>query len=171
MEKGGEKRDLEYFRYHMEKGKFSMWKRIHHPIRTFRNFMVLSMARFMPDMRFRYTLYRRLGTRIGKDVRMYGVKMDIFFPGLIEIGDGTLIGQDTMLVTHEFLNDHWKRGKIKIGKNVTIGALCLILPGVEIGDGATIAAYSLVNRNVPEGAFVGGVPAKEIRNGRRKAFG
>jgi acetyltransferase-like isoleucine patch superfamily enzyme len=55
-----------------------------------------------------------------------------------------------------------RTGKVIIGKNVLIGANATILPGVTIGDNAVISAGSLVNHNVPAGAFVGGVPAKII---------
>jgi len=47
-----------------------------------------------------------------------------------------------------------------ICEDVTIGANCTILPGVIIGKGATVSAMSLVNRDVPAGAFVGGVPIR-----------
>jgi acetyltransferase-like isoleucine patch superfamily enzyme len=43
-----------------------------------------------------------------------------------------------------------------------IGVNSTVLAGIEIGDGATISACSLVNRDVAVGAFVGGVPAREI---------
>jgi acetyltransferase-like isoleucine patch superfamily enzyme len=66
-------------------------------------------------------------------------------------------------VTHEFLVKEWRRGPVKIGKNVTVGAMTLVLPGVEIGDGATVAAYSLVNSSVRSGSTVGGVPIREIK--------
>jgi acetyltransferase-like isoleucine patch superfamily enzyme len=39
----------------------------------------------------------------------------------------------------------------------------MILPGVTIGDGAKVAAYSLVNRNVKPGEFVGGIPIKTLK--------
>ncbi len=43
-----------------------------------------------------------------------------------------------------------------------IGANCLILPGVEVGDNATVSAFSLVNKDVEKESFVGGVPIRVI---------
>lgn len=51
----------------------------------------------------------------------------------------------------------------KIGNDVWIGARALILDGVSIGDGAIIAAGSVVTKDVSPYAIVGGVPAKIIR--------
>lgn len=39
----------------------------------------------------------------------------------------------------------------------------MILKGVEIGDGAVIAAGSVVTRSIPAGALVAGAPAKIVR--------
>ena len=55
-----------------------------------------------------------------------------------------------------------KRG-IEIGNDVWIGLGCTILYGVKIGDGATIAAGSVVTKDVPPYTVVGGVPAKLIK--------
>lgn len=52
---------------------------------------------------------------------------------------------------------------IRIGDNVWIGTNCTILKGVEIGEGAIIAAGSLVNKNVEANCLYGGVPAKKIK--------
>ena len=55
---------------------------------------------------------------------------------------------------------------VKIGADVWLGAYAIILPGVEIGDGAVVAAGSVVTKNVASYSIVAGVPAKEI--GQRK---
>lgn len=55
-----------------------------------------------------------------------------------------------------------KRG-IEIGNDVWIGLGCTILYGVKIGDGATIAAGSVVTKDVAPYTVVGGVPAKLIK--------
>lgn len=55
------------------------------------------------------------------------------------------------------------KAPVKIGKNVWIGDKATILSGVEIGDGAVIAANSVVTKNVPPYSIVGGQPAKIIK--------
>jgi carbonic anhydrase/acetyltransferase-like protein (isoleucine patch superfamily) len=52
---------------------------------------------------------------------------------------------------------------IHIGHDVWIGANAIVLDGVEIGDGAIIAAGAVVTSDVDPYAIVGGVPAKRIR--------
>ncbi|CAG0995875.1 lipopolysaccharide O-acetyltransferase [Geobacteraceae bacterium] len=54
---------------------------------------------------------------------------------------------------------------IRIGRDVWIGRGSCILKGVTIGDGAVIAANSVVTRDIEPGSICAGVPAKQI--GRR----
>jgi acetyltransferase-like isoleucine patch superfamily enzyme len=56
------------------------------------------------------------------------------------------------------------RGDMVIGNDVWFGLDVLILPGVQIGDGAVIAAGSVVTKNVGDYEIVGGNPARHIRN-------
>ncbi len=55
------------------------------------------------------------------------------------------------------------KGDTVIGNDVWIGYEAVIMPGVEIGDGAIIASKSVVTKNVLPYSVVGGNPAKEIR--------
>ena len=54
------------------------------------------------------------------------------------------------------------KGDVIIGNDVWIGCSSQILAGVKIGDGAIIAAGSLINKDVESYSIVGGVPAKLI---------
>ena len=54
-------------------------------------------------------------------------------------------------------------GDVTIGNDVWIGFGATIMGGVNIGDGAIVAAGSVVTKDVPPYAIVGGVPAKIIR--------
>lgn len=53
--------------------------------------------------------------------------------------------------------------KVKIGNDVWVGDRSIILDGVEVGDGAIIAAGAVVPKNVPPYAIVGGNPMRLIR--------
>ena len=55
------------------------------------------------------------------------------------------------------------KGDTIIGNDVWIGYDATIMPGVKIGNGAIIAAKSVVTKNVPDYAVAGGNPARIIR--------
>ena len=57
----------------------------------------------------------------------------------------------------------YSKGAIAVGNDVWIGAKAVILSGVTIGDGAVVAAGSVVTRDVPPYAIVGGNPARIIK--------
>ncbi len=55
------------------------------------------------------------------------------------------------------------KGAVVIGNDVWIGAKSIVLSGVTIGDGAVVAAGSVVTKDVPSYAIVGGNPARVIK--------
>lgn len=64
----------------------------------------------------------------------------------------------------EFENSPIRNNRpVVIGNDVWIGANVVILPGVNIGDGAVLAAGAVVTEDVAPYAIVGGVPAKTLR--------
>lgn len=67
------------------------------------------------------------------------------------------------LLKKKALHEKASKGPIVIGNDVWIGAQCVILSGAEIGDGAIIAANSVVTGKIPPYAIVGGTPAKVIK--------
>ena len=65
--------------------------------------------------------------------------------------------------TPEHLSQLPFKGDIVIGNDVWIGRESVIMPGVKIGDGAIICAYSVVTKDVEPYSVVGGNPAKLIK--------
>jgi acetyltransferase-like isoleucine patch superfamily enzyme len=56
-----------------------------------------------------------------------------------------------------------EEGTINIGNDVWIGSDVAILNNVNVGDGVIIAMGSIVTKDVPDYAIVGGIPAKVIK--------
>ena len=139
------------------------WTRTRNPFKVTFNFLLLLVVRYSPSLRLKLLAMKLMGVRAGKRVSMsLNATIDIFYPELIEIGDNSIIGYNATILAHEYLIDKLRTGKVVIGRNVLLGANSTVLAGVVIGDGAIISAGSLVNSDVPAGAFVGGVPARVI---------
>ncbi|KKI92834.1 acetyltransferase [Bacillus sp. SA1-12] len=129
-----------------------------------RNFIVIQLARYTPWLAVKNWLYRTfLHMKIGKQTSFALMVMpDIMFPEKISVGNNSVIGYNTTILAHEYLIKEYRLGDVVIGDEVLIGANSTILPGVVIGDGAIISAGTLVHKDVPAGAFVGGNPMTTI---------
>lgn len=60
-------------------------------------------------------------------------------------------------------SEAYTNGPIVVGDDVWFGAKVMVMSGVHIGQGAIIAAGSVVTKDVPPYAIVGGAPAKIIK--------
>jgi serine O-acetyltransferase len=89
----------------------------------------------------------------------------------IVIGETAEVGDDVLLYHGVTLGgtgkDHGKRHPT-IGNNVLVGCGAKILGPFRVGDGARIAANSVVLREVPENATAVGVPARVVKIGGQK---
>lgn len=133
-------------------------------LRVLWNTWWILLARYSPSQRIKRLLYRLAGAKVAKHVSFgFEATLDILYPQDITIGEDAIIGYDTTILCHGYMRHEVHRGKVTIGRDVSIGAQALILPGVTIGDGAVVGAMSLVNRDVPPGEFWAGVPAKRVR--------
>lgn len=116
---------------------------------------------------------RELGEEliIGNNV---GIAANAFIAmrGKLEIGSNTIFGPGVSIhaENHNFdslntpirLQGATRKG-IKIGEDCWIGSKAIILDGVNIGNHVIVAAGAVVNKDVPDYAIVGGVPAKVIK--------
>ena len=101
----------------------------------------------------------------------------------VEIGDDVLVAWGCTIDDHDSHSTIWSKRKndlqdlrrgrkdwthvesrpVKIGNKSWIGMHAIVLKGVEIGEGAIVAAGSVVTKNVQAWTIVGGNPAKVIR--------
>lgn len=154
-------------RYPVE-GANSLWQiyRTVSPLKGVKNFIFVQIARYCPHLPTKNWIYRKmLKMKVGQYTAFGLMAMvDVFFPERIHIGDNTIIGYNTTILAHEYLTNEYRLGDVIIGSNVLIGANCTILPGVTIGDGAIVAACSVVHKSVEPGQMVGGNPLRVIRD-------
>jgi len=136
----------------------SKWKAV-------RNFVFIQLTRYAPSLRFKNWIYRNvLGMKVGETTSFaLMVMVDVFFPEKISVGNNSIIGYNTTILTHEYLIKEYRLGEVRIGSNVMIGANTTILPGVTIGDNAVVGAGSVVHKDVAAGSFVAGNPLRVIR--------
>lgn len=115
-------------------------------------------------------LLRHLGAKVGNNclisTKNFGTE-----PYLIEIGNNVQITHGVSIHCHgggnfmrKTIPDFDVFGKVRICDWVYIGAYSQIMPGVTIGEGAIVAAGSVVTKSVPPFTIVGGNPAKIIGN-------
>ncbi|WP_429844207.1 acyltransferase [Brevibacillus sp. FIR094] len=136
----------------------SFWK-------VMKNFIVIQLSRYTPIVSWKNWMYRTfLRMEVGQHSAVaLMVMMDIMFPEKIKIGHNCVIGYNTTILAHEYLIDEYRLGEVIIEDAVLVGANTTILPGVTIGKGAIVAAGTVVHKDVPPGAFVGGNPMQFIR--------
>lgn len=97
---------------------------------------------------------------------------------LLDAKGGINIGKDVnissyakVLTAKHIVDDPFFMGinkPIIIGDRVWVASAAIILPGIEIGEGAIIAAGSVVTKNIAAFSIVGGVPAKKIANRKKE---
>jgi|ADGO01.1.fsa_nt_gi Acetyltransferase (isoleucine patch superfamily) len=109
--------------------------------------------------------------RIGPDTHIAtGSFIDATEAGL-EIGENCLIGPHNVILTSSY---HYARTGVplrlqghhfeptRIGRNVFLGAHCVVLAGTVIEDDVIVAAHSVVSGRVPAGTVVSGNPARPV---------
>ncbi len=130
-------------------------------------------AKICPGNGMRVKMFRKCGYMIGNDAYI-GEDM-LVLDDLSEtssnlvIGDRVAISPRVTFVLYSAPNNsrirpyvNEKKGRIIIGNDAWIGTGAVILPNVEIGEGAIVGSNAVVTKSVPDFSVVAGVPAKII---------
>lgn len=144
------------------------------------------LAGRVPNHAFRIAYYRSiLRMAIGEHTSIHW-RAAFFAPSKISVGHNTIIGNDCFLDGRReltiynnvnisghvqvFTLEHdpysptfgTEGGPVVIRDYAYIASRATILPGVDIGEGAVVAAGAVVTKDVPPYTIVGGVPARRI---------
>lgn len=156
-------------------------------------FVLHLVSLYIPFHSVRKLIFRLSGIKIGKGSTIHmGAKF--FEPKNIEIGEDSIIGDRAFLdgrapltignhvdmasevmiynSEHDIDDQNFKaiEESVRIGDYAFVGPRAIIMPGVEIGRGAIIAAGAVVTKSVAEFEVVGGIPAKKIRDRSNKTL-
>jgi len=122
----------------------------------------------------RVALYRAMGIRIGRGVFIgLDTWLDDQFPELIAIEDEVVISFRVVVVVHDDARrmDAILPGQgdgtvapVTLRRGCYLGAGCIVLPGVTVGERAVVGAGAVVTRDVPAGKVVVGAPARVVRD-------
>lgn len=135
----------------------------------------IAMTKSTED-RTEYIRKKQLFAAMGKDV-FFCPRIIPEEPYMIKLHSNIVIAINVKFITHDIFNDmlakkfdvesgklfsEYHMGTIEIFDNVAIGSDSIILYNTKIGPNAIVAAGSVVTKDVPEGAIVGGNPARII---------
>lgn len=164
-----------------EYGQVSLWKVIKKTYKTYRDgflikFMMESwlLAPLSPR-KLRPWVLKRIGAKVGKNVFIGSkVWIDSGHADMLILEDHVHIAGECTLLCHQrdlknycVGDDYAKLGykveKVHLKKGCLIGQRSMVMPGVTIGEGAIIGAYSLVTKDIPAWTIAIGRPAKVIK--------
>jgi acetyltransferase-like isoleucine patch superfamily enzyme len=156
--------------------------------------VTIRLVGLLPIHALRILVLRAWGAKIGNEVTVYH-GIEVRCARRLEIGPHTIIGDDAILDARGGLvigsnvnlssgvsiwsaqHDWRSPGFDFVARPVSVGdwawlsARATVLPGVDVGRGAVLAAGALATHAVPERSVYGGVPAKLIGERPAEALG
>ena len=150
---------------------------------------------WIPSVRFRLWYYRtvvgmtigsdtllRMGCRfIGDRIKEISIGRGVAIAATLFVADAQITLGDYVMIAHNvelYTTDHdpddpafsRRNAPITINDRAWVGSSAIILKGVTIGEGAVVAAGSVVTEDVAPYTIVGGNPAKFVRERRAREF-
>lgn len=164
-----------------EYGQISILKVIKRVFKTYRDGFLLKflmnswlLAPILPR-KLRPLILKKIGCKMGKNIFIgSNLWVDSGHAELIEMGDHVHIAAHCILLCHQrdlqnyYVNDDYaklpyKTGKIILKKGCLLGTHTMVMPGITIGEGAIVGAFSLVTKDIPAWTIATGRPAKVVK--------
>lgn len=154
------------FRFKIAQGLFTIHSKEALHWMGYNSLVLVANSAFLDVLRispFQILFYRLMGAKVGSGVNVNTAGLADL--SLLEIGDNVLIGGGVALICHASERGFIRLAPTRIGNNVSVGLGSVILPGCELGDGASIAPCSFLPKGtkVPPKGVWGGNPARDLR--------
>jgi UDP-2-acetamido-3-amino-2,3-dideoxy-glucuronate N-acetyltransferase len=106
-------------------------------------------------------VYIEEGVRIGNNCK---IRPFVFIPTGVTIEDNVFVAPGVMFTNDKYprANGAWKLLETRVRESASIGAGCVINPGVTIGRNALVGAGAVVTHDVPDNSIAAGNPARVI---------
>tara|TARA_R110001606_G_scaffold24223_3_gene80426 strand:- start:4510 stop:5094 length:585 start_codon:yes stop_codon:yes gene_type:complete len=169
-----------------EYGQISMWSIIKRVLKNYRDGFLMKflmeswLLTPIAPRKLRPWIIRTMGGKVGSNVFVGSkVWVDTGHADMLVIEDHVHIAGECTLLCHQrnlknyFIGDDYaklgyKVKKIHLKKGCLIGQRTMVMPGVTVGEGAIVGAYSLVTKDIPAWTIATGRPAKVIKQIPRK---
>jgi acetyltransferase-like isoleucine patch superfamily enzyme len=164
-----------------EYGQISLWKVVKRVIKTYRDGFLMKflmnswlLAPISPR-KLRPWILKVIGAKVGKNVFIgSNVWIDSGHADMLILEDHVHIAGECTLLCHQrnLKNYHigddyaklgYKIANIHLKKGCLIGQRTMVMPGVTVGEGAIVGAYSLVTKDIPAWTIATGRPTKVVK--------
>jgi acetyltransferase-like isoleucine patch superfamily enzyme len=126
----------------------------------------------IPFSCMRVALLRSCGVKVGRGCYVgFNVMCDTNFSEMISIGNNVTISHGTQIYAHTITPAKSRLARlyhsakpVTIDDGAWIGAGCLILPGITVGEDCMIGAGSVVSKNTNPRSVYAGNPCQKIKS-------
>ncbi len=125
---------------------------------------ILAIQKKLVPSHFKNWLLRTTGMNVGYDACVpHDITFDPYFPELITLGKGCLVGGLSNMVTHKVKGSKLILGKAVMKERTLIGGWCKLMPGSVVSKNSILSSGSTLDEVMPEGEIWLGKPAKQIK--------
>ncbi|MBI2548747.1 hypothetical protein HYW21_05340 [Candidatus Woesearchaeota archaeon] len=128
------------------------------------NKVLFTIQKKMVPSPVKNALLRTTGMKIGYDACIpHDITFDPYFPELIELQEGCILGGGSTVITHTVANNALTLGKVILTPRTLVGGMTTLKHGAVIKKNAILMFHSELQAVVPEGEVWGGKPASKVK--------